>query len=92
MYFHLADPSHIKSFHVSTLPCLVYRNQVGPYDILNSIASIIRKRFLNLEQFLCFINFEVKSNDPCHITKIHSIYNQNYSIKIKKNTQKFRSQ
>jgi hypothetical protein len=89
--FYLAHTSHIKSLHLSTSPCLVYRNQIGPYDILNAIASIIQKRLLNLERFLCFIIFEIKSNDPFDITEIHPIYNQNYYIKIKKNTQTFKS-
>jgi hypothetical protein len=89
--FYLAHISHIKLFHFSSSPCLVYNNQIGPYAILNSIANIIQKRLLNLERFICFIIFEIKSNDSFDITKVHSIYNQNYSIQIGKNTQTFKS-
>ena len=89
--FYLIHVPNIKSFRFLTSPCLVYSNQRGPYYVLNSIADLIEKRLRNLQRFLCIVTFEIKSNDPFDIGEVHTIYNQRYSIELKKNRQIFRS-
>ncbi|CAF2538306.1 unnamed protein product [Rotaria sp. Silwood2] len=89
--FYLTHTPYLKSFRFCTAPCLVYRNQVGPYGVLNSLADIIEKRLFMIEQFSCFIIFHMISNDPFDITKVHSIYSQSYSIRHKNNKENFKS-
>lgn len=89
--YYLAHMSNITLFYFSTSPCRVYRNQTGPYAILNEIANMVQKRLLNLEKFICYATFEIRSNDTFDINRIHRIYHQHYSIKIGQTSQKFKS-
>ncbi|CAF0948150.1 unnamed protein product [Rotaria sordida] len=89
--FYLTHVPNLKSFRFFTAPCLIYRNQMGPYGVLNTLAEVIEKHLLILEQFSCFITFHMISNDLFDITKVNSIYNQNYSIKFENNQEHFKS-